>query len=180
VLSIIKLGSVSSYTKVYYKLFIQQISQFNNLFNCVNKTNYSMLRGSVNPAINSGKMSLTSLDLDEATLFELDSHQDEIGFNYSNYCKNQEKIFHNSKKIFVFIFIISSFSCMLAIPNYFAFEIKNNTVSVSPSRMPTVTNDELKNILNNIYFIKDEVAPNSYHSEQQQQQSKNRDGKSLS
>lgn len=131
-----------------------------------------MLSGNVNPAIGSGKMSLTAIDLDESTIFELQQHESEIGFNYSNYCKNQNQVFDNSKKCFVFIFIISVFSCMLAMPNYYAFEVKNNTVTVSPTRMPTVTNEELKAILNNIYFIKDEVMPTNpnYHRNSSQQQ----------
>ena len=113
VLSIIKLGSLSSYTKVYYKLFIQQISQYHGLCN-------SSRTGVITP-----KVSLTSEDIDETALYEIDQ-MEEIAFNYSNWAKNEHNLFCNSKKIGTTVIIIGVFAVLLAMPHYLAYEVTPN------------------------------------------------------
>ena len=140
VLTLFKQAAIKTYTRVYYKVFIQQINQFNGHFNFVNKTEHNFLhRRSINPIFSNNneeniqetigkkkkKLSLDSVDMDEAAILELERGH-EINFNFSNYEKNEMNLFCNSKKIFFSVLAIAIFSILLALPHYYAYEVSHN------------------------------------------------------
>lgn len=68
-----------------------------------------------------------------------------------------DRIFCSPKTILYSIFTIVFFSFLLAFPQIFAYEIKQNEISISPSKIPDVINT-IDSSQANIYF----VEPDNY------------------
>ena len=65
-----------------------------------------------------------------------------------------DRIFCKAKTVYYSIFSVVFFSLMLVFPQLFAYEIKQNEISLSPSPMPT-SNKALESMANyeNFYFV---------------------------
>lgn len=154
-----------------FQLFVQQLASYNTYFNNFRQTDYTFTnRQHLNPLLGASlseaevelgrapaRVSLTSNDLDEAAILELEP-TDEISFNYSNYVRNQQAVFCNSKRTIISILAVFVCSVLLGLPQYLAYEVKTHSISVSPSPMPMINNEELQPLINSIYFIQEEVA----------------------
>lgn len=146
VLSILREGAMCAYTRVYYKLFVQQLTSYNSHFNCARHTDYTFTnREHLNPVlgfsvpetagvvvdvdaefcVRNPRVSLNSSDLDEAAILEIEA-SDEVALNYANYLRNQKAVFCSPRKTLASILTVFAFSVLLGLPQFYGIEVKTN------------------------------------------------------